>query len=81
VEGPAAILALASDLEKDGIIAASVHPGWVSTDMGNASATLLGSKPPLDPPTSVAAMLETMSSLTLDKSGCFIDWEGKPVAF
>eukprot|EP00884_Botryococcus_braunii_P016311 jgi/Botrbrau1/3363/Bobra.0337s0004.1 len=73
-----AILAFAADLKEDGITLAAVHPGWVQTDMGNDVGDLFGVVPPMQVHESVSQMLKTMYGLTLDKSGCFIDFAGEP---
>lgn len=54
-------------------ILVALSPGWVSTDMGGASA-------PLTPEDSVAAMRHTIAALTPRERGAFIDEHGRPFA-
>ena len=56
-------------VDHPGIIAAVLHPGWVRTDMGGASAPVL-------PSDSVAGMRRVISGLTLHDSGGFFDYGG-----
>ena len=60
---------LSIDLLKDGIIACSVHPGWVYTDMG-------GSKAPVSVDESVQGMLKLFASLNQDSNGGFFKYDG-----
>ena len=61
---------LAIDLgRRYGIIAASLHPGWVRTDMGGPHAEL-------DVQTSVAGMRKVIADLTKDRAGRFWKYDG-----
>lgn len=51
------------------VIATLVHPGWVRTDMGGASA-------PLSPEESVAGMRKVIAGLGAGDSGAFIGYDG-----
>ncbi len=62
-------VALAGKLGPRGITTVSIHPGWVSTDMG-------GSEAPLTPKASVTAMLGTIDKLTAADNGTFLNWNG-----
>lgn len=46
-----------------------LHPGWVATDMGGASA-------PLDPPESVTGMRSVIGDLSPEDSGRFFNYDG-----
>lgn len=59
----------AAALKSDGIGVVTMHPGWVSTDMGGASA-------PLSPAQSAEAIQQTVNNLTMADSGRFINWDG-----
>lgn len=61
---------LAPDLKKRGINIISVHPGWVSTDMG-------GPKAPMTPEASVAHMIKLIESFDDGKNGKMLNYDGK----
>ncbi|XP_077311856.1 C-signal-like [Lithobates pipiens] len=56
----------------DGIIAVTVAPGWVQTDMG-------GPKAPLKPHDSVGGMMKVFDTLTEKHNGMFLNWKGQTV--
>lgn len=60
------------DLKEDGILVASLHPGWVRTDLGGRNA-------PMDVDSSVTSILNTLTTLTEQHTGCFIQYDGKTV--
>jgi NAD(P)-dependent dehydrogenase (short-subunit alcohol dehydrogenase family) len=60
---------LALDLKERGVIAVVINPGWVQTDMG-------GSRAPVTPQASIAAMRKIFDGLTLADSGKFLDYKG-----
>jgi NAD(P)-dependent dehydrogenase (short-subunit alcohol dehydrogenase family) len=57
-------------IDNAGLIAAVLHPGWVSTDMGGASA-------PVTPRESVAGMRKVIAGLTAKESGMFFGYDGE----
>lgn len=65
---------LAAELRAQDIAVISLHPGWVRTDMGGASA-------PLGVAESVAGILRVVDALTLADSGRFLDHRGEPLAW
>lgn len=65
---------LAVDLESDGITCFVVHPGWVQTAMGGASA-------PLPLSDSVAGIVRLIENATPATSGRFFDFSGDEVAW
>ncbi|XP_055684133.1 C-factor [Lutzomyia longipalpis] len=62
------------DLQGDKIMAISLHPGWVRTDLG-------GSKAPLDVETSVSGMINVIRGLTAEQNGKFLQYNGKELAW
>jgi NAD(P)-dependent dehydrogenase (short-subunit alcohol dehydrogenase family) len=64
-----AVASLSVDLSGRNIICLLFHPGWVSTDMGGASA-------PVDAATSVAGMRAVIDGATVADSGGFFDYNG-----
>lgn len=63
--------ALAGTLGPEGLIAITLHPGWVRTDMG-------GSEAPLTASASAAAILSTIDGLRPEDNGAFLNWDGSP---
>jgi NAD(P)-dependent dehydrogenase (short-subunit alcohol dehydrogenase family) len=60
---------LAVDWQAAGMICVVLHPGWVATDMGGASADL-------QPPESVAGMRKVIEGLTPVANGHFFNYDG-----
>ena len=65
----AATKSLSIDLLKDGIIACTVHPGWVKTEMGGPRALITVDE-------SVQEMLKLFASLNHDSNGGFFRYDG-----
>ncbi len=66
----AAMKSVAIDKHHEGIAVLILHPGWVKTDMG-------GSNAPMEIPESITKMRETIANFTLEKSGEFLNYNGK----
>jgi len=65
---------LAIELKPRGIAVAALHPGWVRTDMG-------GEQAPLSPAESVRGLRAVIDSLSVERSGCFLDHAGRTIAW
>lgn len=57
-----------------GLIFASLHPGWVKTDMGGSDADI-------DVTTSILGMRRVIDGLTAADSGHFLDYTGEELAW
>jgi len=68
----AAMKSLAIDLAPRGVAAVVFHPGWVKTDMGGPGAQIT-------PQASVAGMRTKIATLGPADSGCFFNYDGKPL--
>jgi len=65
---------VAAEFKSRDIAVISLHPGWVRTDMGGASA-------PLGAAESVAGLLRVIDALEPKDSGSFLDWRGEPLVW
>jgi len=62
---------LAVDLRGAGVASAVINPGWVKTDMGGPGA-------PTPVAESVLGMLREIDAFTIENTGAFLDWKGRP---
>jgi NAD(P)-dependent dehydrogenase (short-subunit alcohol dehydrogenase family) len=62
---------LSVDLRGAGVASAVINPGWVKTDMGGPGA-------PTPVEESVRGMLREIDAFTIDNTGAFLDWKGRP---
>ncbi len=60
---------MAHELKPDGICVVAVHPGWMQTDMGGASADL-------EPSVSAERVLGLIANLTLADTNKFLVYNG-----
>jgi NAD(P)-dependent dehydrogenase (short-subunit alcohol dehydrogenase family) len=64
---------LSYELKEYGIKVIALHPGWVKTPMTKHE------KAPLEPNESVDGMIRVIEGLTMEKTGAFLDWQGKQI--
>ncbi len=62
---------LASDLKGSGLAVGIYHPGWVRTDMGGSAAELSVEE-------AATGLIDRFDALTIDTTGCFETWDGRP---
>lgn len=65
---------LATDLKAEGIAVGIYHPGWVRTDMGSDAADISVEE-------SAAGLADRLAHLSLDTTGCFEFYDGRPIPF
>ncbi|MCK9294469.1 MAG: SDR family oxidoreductase [Desulfobulbaceae bacterium] len=65
---------LSIDLRQKGVTAVAMHPGWVRTRLGGPQA-------PLGPAESAAGLFEVLTSLTPEKNGALLDYQGRELAW
>jgi short-subunit dehydrogenase len=65
---------LAVDLRPEGIPVGVYHPGWVQTDMGGQAADITAQE-------AAAGLWGRFAALSLDNTGCFECWDGRPHSF
>lgn len=69
-----AVKSLALDLAPEGIATATLHPGWVRTDMGGPNGLI-------DAPESVSGMLNVIDGLSVANTGLFFSYDGSTIAW
>ncbi|WP_420586473.1 SDR family NAD(P)-dependent oxidoreductase [Ruegeria sp.] len=65
---------LATDLQADGIAVGIYHPGWVQTEMGGPAAEITTDQ-------AADGLIERFDALSLETTGCFENWDGRPHAY
>ncbi len=65
---------LSTDLKADGVAVGIYHPGWVKTDMGGEAGDITVDA-------SADGLLARFDALSIDKTGCFETWDGRPHAY
>ena len=65
---------LSSDLNRENILVASVHPGWVATDLGGKQADL-------QPSESISQMLNLFRSMNNSHQGGFYQYNGQQLTW
>ncbi len=65
---------LASDLKPLGMTVGIYHPGWVRTDMGGTGADISVHQ-------ASEGLIERFEALSLETTGCFETWDGRPHAY
>lgn len=65
---------LATDLHDLSIAVGIYHPGWVRTDMGGPSADISESE-------SATGLADRLEALSLETTGCFLNWDGTEIDF
>lgn len=63
---------LAHELRDDGISVLALNPGWVATRMATPGA-------PLKPDEVAPRLWQVLEAASLEVSGSFLDWQGRPV--
>ena len=68
----AVVKTASNEYSPHGIIAFSMHPGWVKTDMGGSSADI-------EPSVSISGMRKVIAQATLASSGKFFNYDGSNI--
>ena len=67
-----AMKCLSIDLQPEGILVMTMHPGWVQTEMGGPGALI-------DTTTCAKTMIETLYQLTEKDHGAFLRYNNTPI--
>ena len=75
------VKSLSIDLKGDKISVGVISPGWVATDSGGVGMANESKRPRamIDPTESVSGMIEVIEQLSLEKTGTFVDYNGKSI--
>jgi len=65
---------VSTDLKAKGVIVGLVHPGWVQTDMGGPNAEITAEA-------SASGIRKVAADWTLEATGDFLNWDGRPHAW
>jgi len=65
----AATRSMSLDFQKSHVMAVSIHPGWVQTDMG-------GPRAPINPEESTLSIIVLLKGLQAHDNGQFLQWDG-----
>jgi NAD(P)-dependent dehydrogenase (short-subunit alcohol dehydrogenase family) len=63
---------LSFELQKEGVTVILMSPGWVRTDMGGANAAISVEE-------SAKGIIETVARMGIDKTGSFVNYDGKTI--
>lgn len=61
-------------IDQPWLTAVVIHPGWVQTEMGGASA-------PVTPQDSATGIWNVIHQVIKEESGSFIDFQGQPITW
>jgi NAD(P)-dependent dehydrogenase (short-subunit alcohol dehydrogenase family) len=61
---------LSQQVQKDGVTVLLMSPGWVRTDMGGENAMISVDE-------SAKGITDTVNSIGIDKTGVFVNYDGK----
>ncbi|KAF8154558.1 hypothetical protein B0H34DRAFT_660182 [Crassisporium funariophilum] len=72
-----------ASLKNEGVITATIHPGWVRTEIGDTitdwMTTYASHVPHLEPEVSGAGVVKVAEGLTLDKTASYWNWDGTSI--